>query len=81
MNNFDEDDLELLDESTEDSLTDEEAELAGSLDGEFDAEYSSSEYSGYASSADLNDLTDDQKELYDAGYHSGYDLSDRRNQE
>lgn len=57
--------------SKDEDLSDEEAELAGSLDGEFDSEYDTPMYGGYGSSIDLDDLTDEQKGLYDVAYHAG----------
>ena len=64
-----EDDLDNVD----DGLSNDEVELAGSLDGEFDAEYDAPTYGGYGSSVDLDDLTDEQKDLYDNAYHAGHD--------
>ena len=82
----DEDFDENLDEyeSDEDSgdenedLSDDEVELTGSLDGEFDSEYDMPLYGGYGSSVDLDDLTDEQKDLYDDAYHAGYDANENK---
>lgn len=59
------------------SVSDDEVELAGSLDGEFDSEYDAPMYGGYGSSIDLDDLTDEQRDLYDTAYHSGHDSAER----
>ena len=79
--NFDEDldDFE-SDEDTsskDEDLSDEEVELAGSLDGEFDAEYDAPLYGGYGSSVNLDNLTEEQKDLYDDAYHAGHDTSEK----
>lgn len=64
-----EDDLD----NEKNTVSDDEAELAGSLDGEFDAEYDAPMYGGYGSSIDLDELTNEQKDLYDNAYHAGHD--------
>ena len=64
-----EDDLD----NEKNTVSDDEIELAGSLDGEFDAEYDAPMYGGYGSSIDLDELTDEQKDLYDNAYHAGHD--------
>lgn len=79
---FDEDlDVFESDEDTsskDEDLSDEEVELAGSLDGEFDAEYDAPLYGGYGSSVNLDNLTEEQKDLYDDAYHAGYDASENK---
>lgn len=64
--------------SKDEDLSDEEVELAGSLDGEFDAEYDASLYGGYGSSVNLGDLTEEQKDLYDDAHHAGHDTSENK---
>ncbi len=59
--------------SEDDVISDDEVELAGSLDGEFDAEYDAPMYGGYGSSIDFDELADEQKDLYDNAYHAGHD--------
>lgn len=55
------------------TVSDDEVELAGSLDGEFDTEYDAPMHGGHGSSIDLDGLTDEQKDLYDDAYHAGHD--------
>lgn len=73
------DDLE-DDEDDEDGdllgLTDAEIEEAGSLDGDSDSGLGNARYSGFGSSIDLDDLTDEQRELYEMGYESGFSAND-----
>ena len=75
---FDEFDMD-EDESEDDldSISDDEIELAGSFDGEFDSEYNAPMYGGYGSSIDPDDLTDEQRDLYDTAYHSGHNSAER----
>lgn len=54
-------------------MDDYDIELAGFMDGDFDAEYDAPMYSGHGASVDFDDLTDEQKELYDNAYHAGHD--------
>lgn len=63
-----EDDLD----DKEDDLSDADVELASSLDGEFDAEHDIPMYGGHGSSVDFDDLTDEQRDLYDDAYHAGH---------
>jgi hypothetical protein len=68
---FDSDDDEL--DKEVDEMSDGEVEMAGLQDGEFDANNGAPAYSQYGSSVDLNELDDDQKDIYDTAYHAGFD--------
>ena len=67
----DELDEEIDDDSDDkgEGLEDSEVEVLGSLDGEFDDE-SGDSYSQYGASVDFDELTDEQKDLYDNAYNS-----------
>ncbi|MDO4979249.1 MAG: hypothetical protein Q4E47_03835 [Candidatus Saccharibacteria bacterium] len=72
FDNFDED----LEDDTEDEVSDYDIESAGSMDGEFDGEYDMPSYSQYGASINLDDLTDEQRDIYDNAYHSGHDAAE-----
>lgn len=71
LDDFDSDDDEPDKEL--DEMSDGEVEMAGLQDGEFDANNDAPAYSQYGSSVDLNELDDDQKDIYDDAYHAGFD--------
>ena len=58
------------------SLSDDELELLGGMDGESDGNLGMARYSSHGSSVDLSELTPEQWESYDRGYSSGYSLTD-----
>lgn len=78
---FDEDldEIELDEDNNNESEdpSDEEIELAGSLDGKFDSEYDALLYGGYGFSINLDNLTDEQKDLYDDACHAGHDANEK----
>lgn len=57
---------------TPDELSDEDLEMAGTLDGEFDAEHNIPNYNGYGASVDLDELPPERKKLYDDAYHKSF---------
>lgn len=63
------------DDGSVNELSDSEVEIAGSLDGEFDAESGAPMYSGYGASVDFEELSDEQKDLYDNAYNAGHDMA------
>lgn len=68
------DELEDVDEGEEDDgdeLDDYAIEEAGSLDGEQEEYLGMADYSNYGAGVNLDDLTDEQRDLYDSAYHSG----------
>ena len=79
---FDEDD----DETGDDEATEEDDhhdtsyyENLGVEDGRFDKDHHMLPHSGFGSSVDLDELSDDEREAYEMGYSIGaedYDLSD-----
>lgn len=50
-----------------------DAEEAGFLDGEFDAQCENAEYTSYGASIDLDELDDDARDDYEQAYFSAYD--------
>ena len=79
---FDEDDDETDDdeEAEEDSYHDTSYyENLGVEDGRFDKDHHMLPHSGFGSSVNLDELSDDEREAYEMGYSIGaenYDLSD-----
>lgn len=79
---FDEDD----DETDDDGATEEDGyhdtsyyENLGVEDGRFDKDHHMFPHSGFGSSVNLDELSDDEREAYEMGYSIGaedYDLSD-----
>lgn len=79
---FDEDD----DETDDDGATEEDGyhdtsyyENLGVEDGRFDKDHHMLPHSGFGSSVNLDELSDDEREAYEMGYSIGaedYDLSD-----
>jgi hypothetical protein len=80
--NFDEDD----DETDDDGATEEDDyhdtsyyENLGVEDGRFDKDHHMLPHSGFGSSVNLDELSDDEREAYEMGYSIGaedYDLGD-----
>lgn len=72
----DSDDL-LGDEEPQDGgkgrISDADLAMAGSMDGESDAVNGMPLYGSYGSSIDLEELSDEQRDLYDGAYYSGHD--------
>lgn len=68
-----------LDEDGEDyasgdiGMSNDEIEIQGAMDGETDAMSGSPIYSGYGSMTNLDELTDEQRDLYDTAYHASYE--------
>ena len=75
---FDEDDLEDddFDDDFEDNknekLSDDDVAQTAFMDGQMDSEYFGYPYPGYEATFDDDDLTDEQKELYETEYLAGY---------
>ena len=55
------------------ALSDDEVELLGGLDGDSDASLGMPLYGSHGMSVDLDELTDEQRDRYEMGYHAGYD--------
>jgi len=70
------DDFDSDDDDSENDLSNDEIEIAGSLDGEFDGEHDTPLYDQYGASVGLDELTDEQRELYDNAYHAGHDVAE-----
>lgn len=71
QDDYDNDDVYSSEQNND--LDDAEIEMAGSLDGESDTFNGLPLHSGYGSSIGLNDLTDEQHNLYDSAYYAGHD--------
>lgn len=83
MDEFDEEDYDEIDEESEEIEDDldessnsrrdlSELEELGSLDGQQDA-ISGTFYTGYGLSVDdLDSLSDEERDAYEAGYHTGF---------
>lgn len=71
---FDEEEYD--DEEDEDGDDDDgdslDAELLGSLDAETDSYLGNSRYSSYGMSVNEDDMTEEEKEAYEAGYESSF---------
>ena len=61
-----------------DELSDEDLKVAGTLDGEFDAEHNIPNYNGYGASVDLDELSPERKKLYDDAYHASFDSASKK---
>ena len=70
------DDDENFDPGLTNELDDDEIAIAGSLDGELDGGKDALSYDQFGSSVDLDDLTDEQREIYDNAYSSSHDTFD-----
>lgn len=74
LDDFDTDELDDYDSGGDDGTLDDYAiEEAGSLDGEQESNLGMAGYSCYGSSINLDDLTDEQRDLYDNAYHASRD--------
>ena len=57
-------------------MDDSEIEQLGSMDGESDAISRQARYASHGSSVDLDELTDEQRDLYDNAYQSSFDANE-----
>lgn len=67
------DDLEDGEDDQENGLSDDDVIQLAALDGMQDGSTSMPKGGSYGMSVDLDDLTDEQRDLYDSEYYAGYD--------
>lgn len=70
LNDEDEYEEDECDNEEDSGLSDYDIEMAGAMDGEQEGNLGMAEYSNYGSGIDLDELTDEQRDLYDNAYHS-----------